>query len=373
MQSGESALLEASISASRLLEPDALEVRRRKPLIDDDSTGVAEIDLVAIWDRRDERPERKTIPGPDGSVYVDVLWIPASSLLDPVEGAGYMMLPHLLAESERIWSRSGAIGAMIEGIESGMRENSIWQRRIREQIAFGDAALKESSRNLDFPSAAVFYLQTAHSYYLTALADCLSRSVMSLLTRPMNKAVKMESETGIPLVAMLKSNLFLDADPSPSLSALERVHAAVSARSSLRQVQGLGERVRGHYMYSISPLELDYRLVVARALLRRGDHANANFYLRFWAYSLARCPMVVDELVHGRTPSFYVPSRPFGESVEAACPETARDLRTIFGERTTLGEAEASIEGTKTFREEVTREIRGRGMLPESSGEMPPF
>src|SRR5208282_3380436 len=102
---------------------------------------------------------------------------------------------------------------------------------------------------------AVFFLQVAHSYYLTALADCLEQSVMSLLTRPMAKVRRMSAETGVRLEEMVTANLHLEADPSPSLEALQRVHAAVSAAGTPRQVQNLRERTRGHYLYSISPLE----------------------------------------------------------------------------------------------------------------------
>jgi hypothetical protein len=195
--------------------------------------------------------------------------------------------------------------------------------------------------------------------------------VMSLLTRPMTKVRRMSAETGLELEKMVKANLNLGADPSGSLEALARVHAAVSARGP-GQVKGLGERVRGHYLYSISPLELEYREAVAKALVGRGDYANANFFVRFWAYSLSRCPVVLDEARQGRETSFYVPFRPFKESVQAACPEILDDMGTIFGGGWTAGEAAESLKGTEAFRALVTGRIRRSGLRPSSSRDAHP-
>jgi len=365
----EAGLLEAAVKASSLLEPSPLAVRCRRPLVDGDCPEVADVDLVAIWDRQEELPERRTVDGPLGRVFVDVLWIPASALLDPVAAAGFMMLPHLLWESEPVSTPSGAVGSMVENVRLNIHERGPWEKRIGEQINFGDAALTEARRNLDFPSAAVFFLQTAHAYYLTALADCLKQSVMSLLTRPMAKVKRMSAQTGVDLERMVKANLHLEAEPSASLDALRRVHAAVSSRGSPRQVRSLSERTRGHYLYSVSPLELEYREAVTRALVGRGDYANANFFLRFWAYSLARCPVVLEEARQGRETSFYVPFRPFKESLEAARPEILEDMRTIFGGEVTAAEAAKSVEETEAFRGLVEEQIRRSGLRPSSSGD----
>jgi hypothetical protein len=369
----EAGLWEAADTASRVLMPSPLAVRCRKPLIDGDCPEVADVDLVAIWERPEELPQRTTVEGSWGRVFVDVLWIPASALLDPVEAAGFMTLPHLLWESDPISTRSEAIGAMIENVRLSMRERGAWEKRLSGQINFGDAALKEATRNLDFPPAAVFFLQVAHSYYLTALADCLEQSVMSLLTRPMAKVRRMSAETGIGLEEMVKANLRLEADASPSLKALENLHAAVTAMEAPRQVQGLRERTRGHYLYSISPLELEYREAVGRALIAAGDHANANFFLRFWAYSLSRCPVVLEEARQGGETSFYVPFRPFKESVQAACPQILDDVETIFGGELAETEAQKCVEGTKGIRELITRQIRRKGLrlAPSRDGRLP--
>jgi len=365
----EEGLWQVAVKAAGLLDHSALSVRCRRPLIDGDCPEVADADLVAIWDRFDELPERTTVDGPGGRVFVDVLWIPASALIDPGDAAGYMMLPHLLSESEEVSTRPGPVGAMVENVLRSMYERSIWERRIGGQLNFGDAALAEASRNMNFPPAVLFFLQAAHSYYMTALADCLKMSVMSLLTRPITKLRRMSEETGCGLEALLRANLRLEGDPSASLQALRRVHEAVVAHGSPRQVRSLGGRASGHYIYSISPLELEYREAVAAALARRADHANANFFLRFWAYSLSRCPVVLEEAREGREVSFYVPFKPFKESILASCPEILDDMKTIFGGELSASEAQASVEGTEAFRGLVAEQIRLSGLSPSRSSE----
>jgi hypothetical protein len=362
-------LAEAVQEASHRMGADGLCVLRREPLVDEECPEVSDVDVVSIWRREYELPERATVETSIGRVFVDTLWIPASEMLDPLAAASYKMLPHLLRESVTVYSRSEPVASMIENIKLGMHERAAWERRIGEQVNFGDAALHEASRNLDFPPAAIFFLQTAHAYYLMALADSLKESVMSILTRPMAKVRRMSAETGIGLEELLTSNLLLGRDPGGSLDALERVHTAVSRVTDAgRDARIMGERARGHYLYSISSLELEYREAVARALIKRGDHENANFYLRFWAYSISRCPVVLEDARRGRSTSFYVPYRPFKESVEATCPPMMEDMGLIFGE-VTPEQARESIDGTELFRRLVTARIREEGLALVSSRE----
>jgi hypothetical protein len=357
----ESALFEAAKKASSLLEPRSLGVLVRKPLLDEDCPEVSDVDLISIWEEPEEFPERIVVEGQMGRVYVDVLWIPISKMVDFVEAASYKVLPHLLLEYEPIWLRSEPVRDLIESIRLSVYNRDVWANRIGHQIGFGDAALEESRKNMDFPSAALFFLQTAHSYYITALADCLKRSTMSLLTRPVTKLEHMAKETNCKLEPLLRANLYLDINPSSSLTALQRVHHNVTLRCTNRQLIGVSMRAKGHFMYSIAPLELEYRDQVANALIAKKDYPNANFYLRFWAYSLSRCPVVLEEAREGRKPSFYVPFEPFKKSVLATCPEILADMETILGKVTAL-EVEESIKGTALFKKLVSDEIQDRGI-----------
>jgi hypothetical protein len=363
----EAGLREAAGKASRLLERESLGVLCRTPLVDEDCPEVSDVDLLSIWERPEECPERIIVDGPLGRVFVDILWIPASKMLDPVEAASYKILPHLLLESETVWMRSDSVNSLVDDIRLNAYEKAVWERRIGNQFNFGDAALQEASKNLDFPPAALFFLQTAHSYYLMALADCLKHSTMALLTRPMTKLRRMAAETGCELEQALSANLHLRTDPSASFDALERVYGAVSAKCSTRKPQGVSGRARGHYAYSLSPLELEYRMMVAKALVGRGDFANANLYLRFWAYALSRCPVVLEDARKGRNPSFYVPFAGFKEALQVACPEIMDDMKLILGGGMTRGDAEESVAGTAAFRRLIAGQIRGKGLRLASS------
>jgi hypothetical protein len=358
----EDRLLEAAKKAAHFLEPNSLGVMVRKPLLDEDCPEVSDVDLISIWEKPEELPERMTIENQNGRVFVDLLWIPVSKIFDPQEAASYKTLPHLLLEYENIWIRSDPVKSMIENIKLNTFDREVWAHRIHHQINFGDAALEEAQKNLDYPPAVLFFLQTAHAYYITGLADCLKRSTMSLLTRPVTKLRRMSAETKVDLERLLRSNLHLDLEPSAPLAALRRVFNNVSARCAGRQLRGASMRARGHYAYTISPLELEYRESVAKALVGRGDYANANFYLRFWAYSLSRCPVVLEEARTGRKPSFYVPFEPFKKSVLATCPEILDDMKTILGGEIPAPEVKEATEGTVVFKNLVVEQIQARGI-----------
>jgi hypothetical protein len=156
-------------------------------------------------------------------------------------------------------------------------------------------------------------------------------------------------------------------EPSALLGALRRVYDAVSAKYSSQRIKGMNERTWGHFAYSISSLEFEFREAVAETLIRKGDYANANFYIRFWAYSLARCPVVSEEARQGRKPSFYVPFTAFKKSLQTACPEIIEDISLILGGELARDEAQVSMKGTADFRQLVVKKIRGEGLNPASS------
>jgi hypothetical protein len=365
--------VEALRKAVDVLKPSSLCVLSRKPLIDEDCPEIPEIDVLSIWSRMKEYPQRITVNTSIGRVYVDVLWVPVSSLIDPFKAAGYRMLPHLFLESETVWTLPSFVGPLVDQIKAKAYEKTVWEKRLSSQLSFGDSALQEATRNLDFPAGAKFFLQTAHAYYMIALADALQTSVTSIMTKPITKLRRMDAMTGSTLEKVLRANIHLDNDPSPFIGALRRIHSAVIARCGSQQISGMGERTKGHYEYSISKLELEYREAVAAALTQKGDFANANFYLRFWAYSLSRCPVVCEEAKQGRKPSFYVPFRAFKKSLSVNCPEIFEDVSLVLGGKIPRSEAEDSIQGTAYFRQLVVKKILERELIPVSTMEGAPY
>jgi hypothetical protein len=357
----ETILTEGVEKASQSIKSDSLSILCRKPLLDEDSPEVSDIDLTVIYDKIEEYPERRTLDTKNGRVFVDLLWVPVSQLLDSDRAATYKILPHLLLESDNVWLKSNTIKLIIDNIKVKAYDITVWQKRIHNQIIFGNAALEEASKNLDFPPAAVFFVQTAHSYYLMGLADCLRISTMSILTKPITKVKLMAAATGDNLEKILKNNLFLETEPASSLDALEKVYNIVNQRCNFQKPKGVTKRTHGHYTYSISSLEFEYRQMVIESLIAKGDYMNANFYLRFWAYSLSRCPVVLEEANKGNNPSFYVPFRPFKESIENYCPEILDHMKVIFG-NVTLDEARESIKGTIRFKQLVIDKIQSIGL-----------
>ena len=219
----EQRLREALPRISRLLDPVPMGLLCRKPLVHEDFPEASDVDLVAIWNKSEEYPQRLAVTCSSGKVFVDVLWIPVSGLLDPVKSASYRMLPHLLLESEVMWVRPKWLRLLLRQIETKIYDEDIWNQRIRSHLSLGDAAFQEARRNIECPPASLFFLQVCHSYYLTALADGLKQSCLSLMTHPLNKARQMALATDTGIYEMLKTILHLQEEPQSALEAVERI------------------------------------------------------------------------------------------------------------------------------------------------------
>jgi len=346
---------------SKTLKHKSLGILCRWPLLDEDYPEVSDVDLLSIWDGPEELPNRIVATVSSGRVFVDIVWIPLSAMVDPVKAASYRILPHLLLGSKVVWLRSDEIKSLIGQIKLNTYEKDIWNRRLGNQINFGDVALLEASRNLDFPQASQFFLQIAHSYYMMALGDSLKRKITSFITRPIIKLKNIDAETGCRLEDMLKANLYLGTNPSVQLSALRRISNVIRSKCRGQMPLGMSLKTAGHFAYMFSPMELDYREMVADAMIKKGDYANASIYIRFMAYSLARCPIVFEEAGNGRDPSFFVPNQPLKKSLQQTCPEIIDDLTLILGEKLTRAQVESSITGTLSFRSVVMEQINKRG------------
>jgi hypothetical protein len=357
----EAVIREAIQKIMQELKPRALAIFLRKPLLDPEYPEVSDIDITAIWTQREELPERMVVYIQGGRVFVDVLWVPVSKMLNAQEAASYKTLPHLLFESEPLYVQSETVQSVIDSIKQKTYEQAVWETRIGHQLDFGDAAFEEAKKNLDFSAAALFFLQTAHANYIVALADCLNQSTMSLLTRPVTMLKRIVAGTGLDLVNLMETNLLLDVDPSPSLSALKRVFDLVSQKCAGKQPINVSNRTLGHYNYTLSPIEIEYRLTFANALIQNKDTANANFYLRFWAYSLSRCSMVLKESYESKNPSFYVPIESLKTSIDAIFPEILADLKVILGGEITNQRIQQSIQGTICFKHQMISLIQKKG------------
>jgi hypothetical protein len=203
----EESLYEAAEKARELLEPNSIGILVRKPFVDEDYPEVSDVDLISIWEKPEEMPERIVVQTKLGRKFIDILWIPAAKVFDSEEAAKYKILPHLLLEYENLWMRSDAVRDVVENIKQHTYDIDVWAARIHHQLNFGYAALEEAKKNMAFPPAALFFLQTAHSYFTMALADSLKSSTMSLLSRPMAKIKHLTDETNTDLDRLIRTNL----------------------------------------------------------------------------------------------------------------------------------------------------------------------
>jgi hypothetical protein len=124
------------------------------------------------------------------------------------------------------------------------------------------------------------------------------------------------------------------------------------------------EATRWEYRYFRSPEELEWRLEVANELWDRAGREAANFYLRFWAYCLARIPMVHARANEGIDVSFMRPQRAILPDLQTHCPEILDDLRTIFAGAQALEstELECSLEAICQFREAALHLLSEKGI-----------
>ena len=106
-------LLEATNKTCELLKPNSLGIYVRKPLLDEDCPEASDVDLISIYEKPEELPERITVKSKTGIIFVDILWIPISKIFDASEAATYKILPHLLLEYEDIWLKSDTVRSII--------------------------------------------------------------------------------------------------------------------------------------------------------------------------------------------------------------------------------------------------------------------
>jgi len=95
-------------------------------MVDEEFPEVSDVDLLSIWEQPEEMPERLVVDEGGKRVFVDVLWVPASKMFDHLEAATYKILPHLLLESEAIWTRSESVASLVENIRRAAFERPLW-------------------------------------------------------------------------------------------------------------------------------------------------------------------------------------------------------------------------------------------------------
>ena len=227
----------------------------------------------------------------------------------------------------------------------------------------GYYAVREIGITWDFPELAMFWLHVSYAACTATIVDALGRYCPNVYTRPFEWAVFAEQETGLAITTPMRQALRLQRDVDDAIVRLERMHAIVNERfNEPKWPDAMRESTRYEYRYFSSPLELQWRIRVARAMAEAGDVDAALYYVRFFAYLVARLVMVSARAAEGLDTTFSRPRVAVRPDLERHCPLILEDLSHILGGSTTRADVELSIHAVRLLRQEALEEIHSRGI-----------
>lgn len=305
----------------------------REPLLDNDFPDTSDIDLMVVAEVNELLPERLHLTSlPDSTPRIDVIRLPERMLDECDELARMGLVPHRLLSSGIVHDKTGQLEDQLDALRRKMYEPQIQAERIKGFLEMGFYTVREIGVTWDFPALALFWLHVGHAACLAAMSDGAHRSCPNVYTRPLNYCRELEELYGMELVHPFIEALHLDVDPNSLIPALRRIHATVAQRFPEPDwPANMRHATRYEYRYFACQEELNWRISVAEEMARRGHCPEAVFYLRFWAYSLARLPMVYHRAQEGVDVSFMRPERAVLAELKRHCPEILDNLRDILG------------------------------------------
>jgi hypothetical protein len=235
--------------------------------------------------------------------------------------------------------------------------------------------VREIGITWDFPELALFWLHMAYASCIAAAVDGLGSFCPNVFTRPLPYLEEIEQKTGWTLRPEYIETLGLDAPPEDAMEPLRRIQQVVSSlfaqpmwKETMRPV------TRAEYAYTIASDELEFRLAVAGDMISQGYREAALYYLRFWAYSLARIPMIFARANEGVDAAFLQPECAVLPDLKAHCPEILPDLKRIFfgGRKIDVSHIQRGVQRLTGFRDLVSAELRRRGIEIEELREWRP-
>jgi hypothetical protein len=312
--------------------PGVSAVLVREPLLDAHYRATSDIDLMVFAEAEDLLPERLHLPdAPDAAPSIDLITLPRKTLEQPAELARKGLVPHRLLGSRLVYDRDGDVAGRLKELRLKLYEPGIHADRITGFLDMGFYTVREVGVTWDFPALALFWLHVGHAACLAAMADGLRRFCPNVYTRPFEYCRELERLCGVELVGPFVEALHLGVEPRELIAPLKRVHATVAGRFPEPEwPANMRHGTRYEYRYFGSAEELRWRVGVAEEMARRGDGPAAVFYLRFWAYSLARLPMVYQRANEGIDVSFMRPERAVRAELEKHCPEILDDLAAVL-------------------------------------------
>jgi hypothetical protein len=351
--------------AAEALSGRAEAVLARTPLLDLRLPETSDLDLLAVGDADDFLPERFTLSASPATRRIDLIWLPRERLGDVESLARLGLVGHRFLGSDVIYDRTGYATRQRSALRARFYDPHIQAQRIEGFLDMGFYTVQEIGVTWDFPALALFWIHMAHAACLAAILDGARAFCPNVYTRPFDHLQRAEDETQHPLEHRLIEALHLDVDPRPLAAGLRRIYETVSRRFPEPVWPDRMRRLtRYEYRYFSSRGELEWRIGVAEEMSRQGLRPAAVFYLRFWAYALARLPMVHQRALDGIDVSFVRPSRAVRPELEHLCPEILDDLSRILGteEQPEIGQVERSLSLLYDLRRQTLDFLRTRGL-----------
>ncbi|HSM17489.1 MAG TPA: hypothetical protein VK845_10915 [Gemmatimonadales bacterium] len=324
---------EALQRAVEVLGDRAEAVLVRTPMIDPRFPETSDLDLLAVGDVEDFFPERVSL-GTESTALpkIDLIWLPLGQLEEVRRLAKLGLIGHRILSSDIVADRTGLASRKHGELRVAFFDPDLQAERIAGFLEMGFLTVQEIGVTWQFPALALFWIHLAYAACLAALVDGTKGLCPNVFTRPFDAVPRAEPAAGLALGNHMVETLHLRGDVTSSAHRLRRMVEVVTASfPEPAWPAGMRQITRYEYRYFSSRSELDWRIRAAGEMSRLGSPESALFYLRFWAYSLARLPMVHQRALEGVDVSFVRPSRMVLPDLERLCPEIIDDLALILG------------------------------------------
>ena len=315
------------------LSPRTDAIFAREPLVDPYTPASSDLDLLVFANVSSLLPERlaldliKTRDSPP----IDLIWLPTSTLTKPATFAADGLIPHRIFTSRPVFIRNILLSEFLQKIHAELYSPSVHAGRIHGFLEMAFYAVREIGITWNFPSLALFWLHIAHTACIAAILDGARRFCPNIYTRPLEYVRQAEICAQTEIEPTFCATLGLLADLPELITRLRRIHHHVYTRFPEPEwPDNMHTTTKYEYRYFRNPEELAWRIVVAEEMTEGGEIAAAVFYLRFFAYSLARLPMVYHRALEGIDVSFMRPERGVLKDLNQHCPEILDDLSLVL-------------------------------------------
>lgn len=319
-----------------------------------------DLDLMLFGQVDVFRPERHWAP--DGTP-VDLAWYPAAMLDRPERIAAAGLAAHRLAVCDPAWSHDRNDDSVPARVQALMPRPDLQAARLDVFLDLARLTVRETGITRDFPALARFWLQMGHAALLAAAADLDGQACPNAFTRPAGPLLAL----GSAAAGAISEALGLDADPLDLAAAVQAIHELVARDfAQPRWPAAMREATRAEYRYTLDGDELRWRLAVAGELAATGRAADAIWLLRYWAYALARLPMVFHAALRGEDIAFLRPERAVRPALAAQRPALLplldRALGGPWNETDGVRAVDAASDSLESLRTSVFHRITARSL-----------